>query len=200
MLLFLYTSDYNLDRNTTSALCKIMSQSTMTVVASDTFEKVSEVVLAAQMYGLAEKYAISKLKHLSSTRYQELIEEASVANLLALVDIVYESTPASDNMMRKWLVWQIQVRKKSCNESNSLVELVQKHEDFAQDLITKYAARNYVWCPDCLRYIDLVYCRCGWSGMCGNPGCTAGAIEKSLRNLNCTNCRTVGRLQYDKTG
>jgi hypothetical protein len=68
-----------------------------------------------------------------------------MSNLLELVDIIYDSTPESDNLMRKWVVWRIQLSKKSFDESNTLVTLVHKQHNFAQDLITKYAARNYVW-------------------------------------------------------
>ena len=150
------------------------------------------------MYGIGEKYAVKDLKGLSAARFLAHIEEAPMSNLFALVDIIYDSTPESDNLLRKWVVWRIQVSKKSIDESNILSMLVHKQYDFARDLITKYAARNYVWCPDCRSYIDLTQCRCGWSGLCGQERCKTDGPKRCLKALVCTLCFAHERLQFDR--
>lgn len=198
MLLYLYTSDYKPDRNKPGLLHKIMIQATSTTINMEPYEEVPEVVLAAQMYGIAEKYVIRELKDLSVSRFLAEIEKTSMSNLLALIDIIYDSTLESDNLLRKWVVWRIQVSKKSVDESNILVTLVHKQHDFAQDLITKYAARNFVWCPDCQTYVDLVQCRCGWSGLCGERLCMTASPKRCLQELVCTLCDTHGRLQIER--
>jgi BTB/POZ domain len=198
MLLYFYTSDYKPDKDKPGLLHKIMSQARSTSIVVDPCEEVPEVILAAQMYGMAEKYAISDLRDLSVKRFLAEIEGTSMSNLLALIDIIYDSTPESDNLLRKWVVWRIQILKKSFDESNTLAMLVHKQPDFAQDLVTKYAARNYVWCPDCKEYVDLVQCRCGWSGLCGYPACMIGSPKGDLTTLVCTICKAGGKLQFDR--
>jgi hypothetical protein len=198
MLLYLYTSDYKPDKNKPDLLRKIMIQATSTTINVEPYEEVPEVILAAQVYGIAEKYAIKDLKDLSFVRFLPEIGKTPMSNLLAVIDIIYDSTPESDNSLRKWVVWRVQVSKKSIDESNTLVTLVHKHHDFARDLITKYAARNYVWRPDCKAYVDLVQCRCGWSGLCGEQICMTGSLKRCLKSLVCTLCGTRERLQFDR--
>ena len=86
----------------------------------------------------------------------------------------------------------------SVGDSNKVVALVHQHHDFANDLISKYAARNYVWCPDSRAYVDLKKCSCGWSVMCGEDTCTIGSPEGNLGSLVCTLCDVSGRLQLDQ--
>jgi len=198
MLLYLYTSDYKPDKDKPDLLHKIMNKARSTSIVVDPCEEVPEVILAAQMYVIAEKYAISDLRALSIERFLAEIEKASIPNLLALIDIIYDSTPECDNLLRKWVVWRIQISKKSFDESNTLGMLVHKQPDFAEDLVTKYAARNYVWCPDCEAYVDLVQCCCGWSGLCGYPACMIGSPKGDLTALMCTICKASGQLQFDR--
>ena len=197
MLLYLYTSDYEPDKSDTSLLHNLMQKS-----ASNPFkiqdEEVTGITLAAQMYGIAEKYGITSLKNLSARRFLETIETTSIANLLNLVQIIYESTSETDKLLRKWVVWRLQKTKMSIGDSSKVVALVLQHHDFANDLISKYAARNYVWCPNCQAYINLQQCSCGWSGMCGENACTVGSLNENLEILVCTACGESGRLQLDQ--
>ena len=195
MLLYLYTSDYKPYKSDMSLLHNIIEKAASKPLEIQ-LEEVPEIILAAQMHVIAEKYGIRGLEDLSARRFLATIKTTSMANLLALVEIVYESTPENDDRLRKWIVWRIQTTKKSLKDSDKVVALVHQHHDFANDLISKYAARNYVWCPDCQAYIGLEQCRCGWSGMCGEASCTSRSPERDLESLNCTRCGATGRLQF----
>ena len=197
MLLYLYTSDYEPDKSDMSLLLNMM-ENAASKPSRMQHEEVPEIVLAAQMYGIAEKYGITDLKELSARRFLATVETTSMANLLILVHIIYESTLETDKLLRKWVVWRIQKTKMSKGDSSKVVALVFQHNDFANDLISKYAARNYVWCPDCQAYINLQQCSCGWSGMCGENECTNGSPDGNLGSLVCTACGSSGRLQLDQ--
>jgi hypothetical protein len=59
-ILYLYTLDYKLDKKKPDLLRKIMIQATFITINVEPYEEVPEVILAAQMYGIAEKYAVSR--------------------------------------------------------------------------------------------------------------------------------------------
>lgn len=115
--------DHKPDRNKPGLLHKIMIRATSITVNVEPYEEVPEVILATQMYGIAEKYIIRELKDLSVSRSLAEIEKTSVSNLLALIDIINSSTLESDNLLRKWVVWQIQVSKRCINGSMTLLKI-----------------------------------------------------------------------------
>lgn len=198
LLLYFYTSDYEPPEIKQDILGKIMNRAASSVNDAQPHEDESQMIVAAQMYGIAGKYGIKDLKDLCVERFAAGVRKASTTDLLALVDVVYEQTPDVDDLLRKWVVWRIQTSRMSMDDSNRLAALVYKQHDFARDMITKYAARNYVWCPDCKAYIELKSCRCGWSGICGGELCATKAPAKDLSGLGCTHCNTKGQLQFDK--
>jgi hypothetical protein len=97
MLLYLYTLDYKPDKKTPDLLRKIMIQATFITINVEPYEEVPEVILAAQMYGIAEKYAVKDLKDLSVARFLVEIEKTPMSNLLALIDINYDLTAESED-------------------------------------------------------------------------------------------------------
>ena len=172
----------------------LMCQAAEDPSKADDTPELSPVVLAAKLYGIAGKYTVVGLQDASLKRFLiEIREPLSVSELILLADIIYETTAGSqkDEELRKWVVWRVQNAGKTLNDSAEFLELIYRQPDLARDVLTKYGARNYVWCPDCRKYINLECCRCGWSGLCGRATCQTG----DLTILNCTSCRANGHLQ-----
>ena len=140
MLLYLYIVDYEPDKIDISPLHNIMEKGA-SIPFKIQHEEVSGIILAAQMYGIAEKHGITTLKNLSARRFLASIETASRANLLNLVQIIYESTSEGYKLLSKYVVWRNQKTKMSIGDLNKVVALVWQHHDFTDDLISEYAAR-----------------------------------------------------------
>jgi hypothetical protein len=91
------TSDYKPDKKKPDLICKITIQATFITINVEPYEEVPKVILAAQMYGIAEKYAVKDLKDLSVARFLAQIEKTPMSNLPALIDIIYDSTAENED-------------------------------------------------------------------------------------------------------
>jgi hypothetical protein len=149
----------------------------------------------ALMYAMGDRFEVTGLKTLSATRFvNELrLKEFSVADLVSAVEIVYSSTPENDIGLRKWVTYRAQHSAQELVRHPEFERVMKAHEDFAWDFATKYARANYLWCRKCQKTIDLVECRCGFNGMCGDDACTKGAVEA----LCCTGCRKYGKFRRE---
>ena len=207
MLLFLYTSDYLEDEDLPASKELLPSiRDIMTKAASDPskvdeqlFESLPDAVLHAQMYCYGQRYLIRDLPEKSLYRFKTAFMEKSIPVhvLITIVNIAYENSPDDDAGIRKLVVYRCQTSLKHLNDSKAFGELLEQRPEFSRDMITRYRCRNYVWCPDCDKYIDLECCNCGWSSMCGKKSCRYDNRE-DLSSLNCTSCKTRGRLQLSR--
>ena len=205
MLLYLYTENYNFDGITQNVLPKskwqgfIRAGDLHSAATKFALREVSDFVMAAHMYGMADKYSITGLKDLAQSQFLKLVKEAPLSELFFAVEIVYDKLPDGEDVSRKWVVWRIQQMRKTVPESLALVELTQQYPDFGRDILTKYAARNYLWCPDCEKFVGLKECQCGWSGLCGGGSCLKDGPTRNLTSLHCYLCKSgFGRLLWDK--
>ena len=206
MLLYIYTSDYLEQPNAGNPKSSVTLRNLVshaaedkTKVDQDMAEDPTPAILAAQMYVISQKYTINGLGEQSLGRFNAQFfsrrePHLSVSDLIAIVDIVYDGAPDHEDDIRKWVVWRSQVTRKVLNDSAAFVQLLERRLDFARDIVTRYAARNYLWCLNCNEYIDLECCDCGWSGMCGRS-CGMGNGDSELLKLSCTICCTRGLLQ-----
>ena len=67
--------------------------------AKPAFPEVSEFIMAAHMYGMAEKFSVEGLKDLSWSHFLKLVKEASLFDLFSAVDIVYDKFPDPDDIV-----------------------------------------------------------------------------------------------------
>jgi len=204
MILFFYSGDYVDGHNRhshfgVSALEELMTKaaSDPSRVAEDMRPDIPEIVIAAHMYGLAEKYVVEGLDISSRERFREelVLKSLTVSTLLTAVETVYDQTRDGDDAIRRWVVWRCQKVTRLLNDSKTYLELLERRPEFARDMLTKYSSRNYLWCQDCRRYIDFECCDCGWSGMCGLSCPTDTKANDILPTLTCTSCHGRGRLQ-----
>ena len=175
MLLYIYTDEQQ-DAKAHSVR-QILSTAAHdpSAVDEELIEHDNALVLAAEMYGMGDKYGVSGLKKLCHKRYLDgiLTKPMTLEVLIPLIEAVYSLTPENDVQLRKWAVWRCQNHRKTLHDDDEYLELIRRRPDFATDFLTRYAAHNYVWCSNCRHHIDLVCCKCGWSGMCGQPLCKA---------------------------
>jgi hypothetical protein len=169
----------------------------------DMTEDLTPALLAAQMFVISQKFLIQGLADQSLDRFKREFgprrePHLSVSDLIAIIDVFYDGAPDNKDGIRKWVVWRIQTIKKVLNDSAAFVDLLERRPDFARDMVTRYAARNYLWCPNCNDYIDLENCDCGWSGMCGRGICGMGNDEAELPKLACAVCGSRGLLQRER--
>ena len=169
----------------------------------DMTEDLTPALLAAQMYVISRQYLSAGLGDQSLARFKtELVTRREpnllVSDLIAIIELIFDGAPDHEYGIRKWIVWRSQMTKEVLNDSAAFGDLLERRPDFARDMVTKYAARNYLWCPNCNYYVDLESCDCGWSGMCGRGICAQGNANAELHKLSCAFCSTKGHLQRER--
>ena len=149
----------------------------------------------AQVYAMAGRFEVPALKAVSAANFvfELRSKNFSVADLVSAIDVVYATTPETDFGLRKWVVYRAQQLQHELVRHNEFQHALKEHPDFAWDFATKYARANYLWCSHCKHAIDLVECRCGFYGMCGDPLCATQATAA----LRCTRCENYGKLSRD---
>ncbi len=149
----------------------------------------------ADMYAIGHRFEIRTLKAVSATKFVSELRSKnfSIADLVSAIQFVYSTTPDNDFGLRKWVVYRAQQFEHELVRHEDFENALKEHPDFAWDFATKYAKANYLWCSQCKDTIDLVECRCGFFGMCGDPLC-ATAVPAALR---CTRCENWGKLRRE---
>ena len=150
------------------------------------------LIRLAKVYAAADRFENDAMKIASEKVFQEKILDKNL-NLNALIEVarvVYETTPASDEGLRKWVTYLTQKGSSVLLFLDEFNELIEENHDFARDFGTKYARANYVWCPDCKRNLWLTNCQCGFSGICGEKTCRAQDLDR----LHCHRCMRRGAL------
>jgi hypothetical protein len=149
----------------------------------------------AAMFAIGDRFGICGLKSASQALFvAELrFRHFRVADLLSAIDLVYTDHPEDDVSLRKWVVYCAQQLEGTLVCYDDFKAVLKRQPDFALDLATKYAKANFVCCMQCEETIQLVECRCGFSGMCGDPVCAEGALKR----LCCTDCETSGVLRRE---
>jgi hypothetical protein len=195
MLQFLYHGSYDI-LNIATGLTRLLDKSSPTVVEDDIIPAQDfDFETHAAMYAIADRFEIPALKAVSETHFVSELRSKhfSVADLVSAIDLVYTTTPESDHGLRKWVVYRAQQIESELVRHDDFKAVLKGQPDFAWDFATRYAKANYLWCAYCKDTIDLVECRCGFAGMCGDPICKEGAAAR----LRCTRCEYWGILRRE---
>jgi hypothetical protein len=196
MLQFLYHGSYDV-LNLATDLTRLLDTSSPSTILVDTtiLAQDFDFEIHAAMLAIGDRFDIPSLKSTSQALFVAELrsQHFRVADLLGAIDLVFTTTPEDDIGLRKWVVYCAQQIEGELVCYDDFKAVLKRQPDFALDLATKYAKANYVWCMQCLNTIQLVECRCGFSGMCGDPTCAKGALKR----LMCTRCETSGVLQRE---
>ena len=196
MLQFLYHGDYDV-LNIAADITRLLDAASPSTLFFDTMMLAQDFdfEIQAAMYAIGDHFEIPNLKSASQALFVAELrsKEFRLADLVAAVKLVYTTTSENDYGLRKWVVYRAQQLEGELVRYDEFKALLKERPDFAWDLATKYAKANFLWCPDCECIINLVQCRCGFAGMCGDSICTTGEV-KSLR---CTCCDSEGILQRE---
>ncbi|ERF68880.1 hypothetical protein EPUS_04532 [Endocarpon pusillum Z07020] len=195
MIQYLYYGKYDV-LNVAAGLTRILDKASSKVILDDAiFAQDFDFEVHADMYAMADRFEIPALKALSAKNfvYEVRSKNFSIADLVSAIDFVYNTTPENDFGLRKWVAYRAQQVEHELVRHEDFKTALKDHPDFAWDFATKYAKANYLWCSHCKDTIDLVECRCGFSGMCGDATCATGAPAA----LQCTRCKNWGKLQRE---
>lgn len=195
MLQYFYHGEYDVI-NIAAGLVGILDNASSDVIFDDaTLSQDFDFEVHAQVYAMATRFEIPALKTISAANFVVELRSKnfSVADLVSAVNIVYTTTPEGDFGLRKWVVYRSQQFEHELVRHNDFETALKEHADFAWDFATKYAKANYLWCSHCQDTIDLVECKCGFFGMCGDPLCATQATEA----LRCTRCQLWGKFQRE---
>jgi hypothetical protein len=148
----------------------------------------------AAVYALADRFEIGTLKADAAAQFVADLrsKDFSIADLIAAVEIVYTTTPETDSGLRKWVVYRAQ-QVEELGRHDGFEAVMKGFLDFAYDFATKYARANHLWCSHCKDTVELVECRCGFWGMCGDPICKTEVAAA----LMCTRCGLWGKLRRE---
>lgn len=195
MLQYLYYGHYDVI-NVAAGINHILDMAAPNIILDDAIlSQDFDFEIHAALYAMAGRFEIPSLQTFSAAHFVSELrcKNFSIADLVSAIDTVYTTTPDSDHGLRKWVVYRAQQSEHELVRSNDFEMVLKDHADFAWDFATKYAKANYLWCSNCNGSVDLVECRCGFYGMCGDPIC---ATEETA-GLRCTTCEQWGKLQRD---
>lgn len=195
MLQYFYYGEYDV-MNVAAGLARILDKASSKVILNDAvLIQDYDFEVHAEMYAMADRFEIPALEAFSATNFVSEVRSKnfSIADLVSAIEYVYKSTPENDVGLRKWVVYRAQQVDHELVRHDDFETALKDHPDFAWDFATKYARANYLWCSHCKDTIDLVECRCGFQGMCGDTTCVTGVPAA----LQCTRCEKWGRLQRD---
>ena len=195
MIQYLYYGEYDV-MNVAAGLTRILDKASSKVILDDAmFAQDFDFEVHADMYAMADRFEIPALKALSAKNFvcEVRSKNFSIADLVSAIEYVYSSTPENDFGLRKWVVYRAQQVEHELIRHKDFETALKYHPDFAWDFATKYAKANYLWCSHCKDTIDLVECRCGFQGMCGDATCATGVPAA----LQCTRCEKWGKLHRE---
>lgn len=195
MLQYLYYGHYDVI-NIAAGLTRILDKAFPNVILDDAvLAQDFDFEVHANVYAMADRFEIQALKAVSATNFvfELRSKNFSIADLVSAIDFVYSTTPENDCGLRKWVVYRAQQVERELIRHDGFEMALKDHADFAWDFATKYAKANYLWCSNCKDTIDLVECRCGYHGMCGDPLCATEVVT----SLRCTNCELWGKLRRE---
>lgn len=150
-----------------------------------------------KMYALADRLDIPRLRQDSVDWIvgETYSDQFTLEDLIQATEMVYGVTPDTrDHQLRKVVVYAAQCCKKQLFKLDRFKTLMQANVSFGFDFATKYAHRNYVYCPNCHEDIDLRECTCGMNGLCGYRLCSS----QSWAELRCTSCGRTGHLRRER--
>lgn len=195
MLQYLYYGHYDVI-NIATGLTRILDKAASKFIHDDAIlSQDFDFEVHANVYAMADRFEILALKAISATNFVSELRSKnfSIANLVSAIDFVYATTPDNDFGLRRWVVYRAQQFEHELVRHSDFENALKDHADFAWDFATKYAKANYLWCSHCTDTIDLVECKCGFYGMCGDPVC-ATQVPAALR---CTRCDLWGKLRRE---
>lgn len=193
MLQYLYNGHYDVI-NVAADLTRILDKSSKGIILDDAIlTQDFDFEVHAAVYALAGRFEIPALKALSASNFVSELRSKnfSIADLISAIEIVYSTTPGNDTGLRKWVVYRAQQFEQELVRHEAFEIAFKEQPEFAWDFATKYARANSLWCSHCNDTIDLVECRCGFYGMCGDPICATERTDA----LRCTRCEFWGMLR-----
>ena len=195
LMQYLYTGEYDVI-NFAPCLSRILGNASSQITFDDAIlSQDYDFEVHAQVYAMAGRFEVPALQATSAANFifELRSKNFSIADLVSAIDVVYATTPEYDFGLRKWVVYRAQQFQHELVRHDDFQTALKEHPDFAWDFATKYARANYLWCSHCNDMIDLVECRCGFYGMCGDPLCGTQATAA----LRCTRCENHGKLKRD---
>ena len=195
MLQCLYYGRYDVT-NVAPDLTRILDRAASKVILDDVSPTQNfDFEVHAAVYAMAVRFDIPSLKSISASNFicELRSEKFGIADLVSAINTVYTTTPENDLTLRQWVVYRAQKIEHVLVRYDDFRAMLKEHPDFALDFAMKYARANFLFCSHCNNIIDLVQCRCGFHGMCGNPTCTA----QIMTVLVCTGCSMHGTLQRE---
>jgi hypothetical protein len=117
-------------------------------------------------------------------------------DIVKAIDIVYSTTPDSDDGLRKHIVFKAQSNIQDLKRLDSFARVYEDYFGFSWDFGLEYGGRKKLWCMACNHDSKVPgSCNCGFHGLCGN---LKSCNEMDWNALKCTNCKKVGNLIRDK--
>jgi hypothetical protein len=195
LLQYLYVGEYDVI-SFAPGISRVLDNALSNIILNDVIlSQGYDFEVHAQVYAMAGRFEVPVLKAVSAANFvfELRSKNFSIADLLSAIDVVYATTPENDFGLRKWVVYRAQQLQHELARHDDFQNTLKEHPDFAWDFATKCARANYLWCSHCKDAIDLVECRCGFHGMCGDPICATQATAA----LRCTQCQNYGTLSRD---
>ena len=195
MLQYLYHGRYDVI-NIAEDLSHVLDNASSTIILDNSIlAQDYDFEVHAQVYAMAGRFGVSSLKVVSAANFVSELrsQNFSITDLSSAIDIVYTTTPEHDIGLRKWVVYRAQRLQHRVVRDDRFQDLLKRNTDFALDYATKYARANYLWCSHCKDTVELVECKCGFYGMCGDSLCAKEAVAA----LHCSGCNKVGNIQHE---
>jgi hypothetical protein len=152
----------------------------------------------ALLYAMGDRYQLPILSGLARAKFVASIDEPgfTLEELVAAIDVVYNTTPDGNDGLRKHVVYRAQSHMQQLKKLDSFKEIYEKYVGFSWDFGMKYRACRTVWCTACLSESKLpASCQCGFNGLCEN---TKICNELDWASLKCTSCKRTGQLIRDE--
>jgi hypothetical protein len=145
----------------------------------------------ASLYGVAEKYECPDLKELCRNAYiRSLSGQFSTSDFISSIHVVYETTPETDEGLRKWAVIVSQGYKSRLQLHPSFKALFTSRPDFSWELTTAYTEVKNYYCGNCEKNVP-----CGKTGCICSHSSVSGQINPRDSQQDgmiwCPHCRTL---------
>lgn len=147
---------------------------------------------------MADIYQFPVLSTLAKWKFVACINEPNFAmeDIIKAIDIVYSTTPDSNDGLRKYIVFKAQSNIQNLKKLESFARVYEDYFGFSWDFGLEYGGRKRLWCMACNHDSKIPSsCSCGFHGLCGG---SRSCNEMDWSALKCTNCKKGGQLVRDK--
>ena len=150
------------------------------------------------LYAMGDRYQFPALAELAKAKFVAAIADVNFGfeDLVAAIDVVYSTTPDTDDGLRKHVVYKAQSNTPQIKQIASFKSVFEKYVGFSWDFALEYNSRYFVWCTGCQSHSKLPQpCTCGFHGLCGS---LKACNELNWALLKCSVCKKMGLLIRDE--